>query len=125
MKRDLELIRRILLYAEKENGKIPFYSMLPVFGVDADILDAHLRLMQEMDLIRYGGSTIALTPETKKYDGCFLYRITAKGYDYLDAVRDETAWGKIKGKITSSGGELTLAAIKALISNLIGFPFRH
>lgn len=51
MKRDLELIRCILLYAEKDDGKIPFYSMLPVFGVDADILDTHLRLMQEMDLI--------------------------------------------------------------------------
>ncbi len=124
MKRDLELIRRILLYAEKEDGKIPFYSMLPVFDVDADTLDAHLRLMQEMDLIRYGGSTIALTPETKKYDGHFLYRITAKGYDYLDAARNEMLWEKAKSQIISSGGELTMSAIKSVISNLIGSVFR-
>ncbi len=125
MKRDWDLIRSILLFAEKKKDKIPFYDMLPMFDVDADTLNSHLRLMQDMNLIRYGGSTIALTPETRKYDGCYLYRITAGGYDYLDTVRSNLLWTKAKEKILSSGEELTITAVKSVISKLIESLFRN
>lgn len=42
-----------------------------------------------------------------------IYRMTSSGHDYLDAIRDDTVWAKIKD-VTASVGGVTLGVMKEL-----------
>jgi DNA-binding transcriptional ArsR family regulator len=82
MKRDMELVRRLLIYIEERaNQREPIQVELE--GIDDDVVQYHLELLTEADII----STI----DASSYDGkhFFVKRLTWYGHEFLDAARDD------------------------------------
>lgn len=121
MKRDLELIRRILLAIENSGPQ----DRLSVSSFVTDtfppaMVSLHIKLLLDCDYIeafplRYIGAS---------YDDFIIKRITSNGYDYLDSVKNNTVWNKTKEKLSAVGGEAALDVVKeigkAVTLNLLG-----
>lgn len=108
MKRDLDLVRAILITAENADGPIGGDVLLSI-EPDAKKVAYHLELMQAHGLIN-----VAV-----KYDGLNhvpymleLRSVTWEGYDYLDAIRSARVWDKAKASMMGAIGEVSLSLAK-------------
>ena len=111
MKRDMDLVRRILLdvesapremnlgdfkYGGKTDNEVGYHIDLLVYH---GLLDADVKK-------DWGGDYILATVSGLTWDGC----------DYLDAIRDNTGWAKTKKAIKDTVGNTTMAIIKEVAS---------
>ncbi len=108
MKRDLDLVRAILITAENADGPIGGDVLLSI-EPDAKKVAYHLELMQAHGLIN-----VAV-----KYDGLNhspymleLRSVTWEGYDYLDAIRSTRVWDEAKASMMGAIGEVSLSLAK-------------
>ncbi len=108
MKRDLDLIRYILITAESADHLITDTDLV---NSKYDILTVafHVELLADKGLIvasvDYDGfRTCPLSIE--------LNRITWEGYDYLDTIRSDKVWKKAKETISKSVGDTSLSVVK-------------
>jgi hypothetical protein len=92
MKRDMELIRLLLL--QQESGEAP--RELADYSRD-DFL-YNLAQMGDAGLICASFSPDAETPDT-----VLIHRLTWAGHDFLDATRDSKIWKKAKDHIIKPG----------------------
>ena len=93
MKRNLDLLRAILLLCENEwePGEYirPTPELLRGFGtVDQAIVNEHIQLLGDADFIEYK-SHMSSRP-------FYIERVTNAGYDFLMATRDPTFWEDIR-----------------------------
>ena len=112
MRRDLELIRHLLLAIEAA----PTAELLRppvVLGYSRVIIDHHIRLLIEAKLA-------VAAAETRNPRGWLAVRLTWAGYEYLDAIRDPLVWrytrraaGKIGNWSFETIGALAKAALLA------------
>lgn len=111
MKRDMELIREILVAVEADahrDGHAIVNFDLP--GRNQDELRYHAKLLRDAGWIRaeffFGGEFVILD-------------LTNQGHDFLDAVRNETVWKRLKKKLGTEGETLPLEVIKLLAIQLL------
>jgi len=105
MKRDMDLMRYIMLYLEENMNASKFYSSDDIdfskFSKDIDnnIINEHLMLLLKNDFIDavYAGSEVE--PIT-----FMIKRITNEGHDFLDSLRDDEIWNKVKEATINAGG---------------------
>jgi len=107
MKRDLSLIRELLLSIE-DTKEPPGSSALCADKDDTEksLALEYLRLMEKAGLV----SCIASTPISGSWR-CAELKLTWEGHDYLDAVRDPEVWKRTKDGAGAVGG-LALGAVK-------------
>ena len=112
MKRDMDLVRDILLYTEKVCGggeiKTLDYSRFEEFNKMT--VYEHERLLREEGLLRDGRQRIGSTVT--------LYGLTWKGHDFIDSVRDPEIWAQTKDAANAVGG-WTLSILSDLATGLI------
>ena len=105
MKSDLDLIREIMLVLEDkmEYGKNFKSTHLIEFMEDKTLsvekLAYHLGLLVESDLIR--AKEYKFSNDPTQY---LINTITSTGQDFIDTIRQDTTWNKIKEKASSIGG---------------------
>lgn len=114
MKRDLDKIRNIMIYLEaklqpnKEINSLdlPFYKK---DSNDEDYLNMneHITLLVESNFIKEHSIS---RQGSKIY---YITRITSDGHDFLDALRSESVWNKVKEK-TVNAGRFTLSLVVEL-----------
>lgn len=114
MKRDMDLVREILLEIEKQYASNALYN-LKIEGYDIVAIAYHCKILHEAGLIsdykaQYGDNTI--------YSFC-VGSLTWDGNDYLDKVRDNSIWRKTKNIIAQKGLPLIFDTIKAISTALI------
>jgi len=101
MKRDMDLIRFLLL--QRESGEA-------AGGTDAypeDVKAYHAALLLDAGFID-GVSEYAPNGSV----GCvFVHRLTWAGHDFLDAARSDTVWNKAKEKVLKPGLSWTFSAL--------------
>lgn len=96
MKRNEDCIRSIMIYLEenltpsKKIKGMDLYSVLPIYSKED--IDESITIILERKLV-----------EKKNEDKCSpratnFARITDKGHDYLDVVRNDTIWNSLKEK---------------------------
>ena len=107
MKRDLDLIRLILLDLEKEEEvSLAAYS-------DAQIT-YHKALAYEAGLAE---------GRVHEKDGlpdlAILLRLTWAGHEFLDEARSETTWNKAKSIVKEKGMSISVEAMKIALSEAI------
>lgn len=119
MQRNLDLIRDILLFLEKQSGNVQFYQIADALHVPAETLHYHLILMKESHLIILLGGISVLTPTSRKYESVFIRRITAEGYDYLDSIRSKDTWSKVKSTAVTAGKTAGIAVIQETMKKLL------
>ena len=114
MKRDMDLIRKILFAIEdNEHGyinhlpEIPGYSEEQV-GYHCFLLH-NARLIEGMNAANMGTSSPCYAP---KY-------LTSAGHDFINMARQDTLWKRAKDKVMEKGSEMTIElamhAMKALL----------
>ena len=110
MKRDMDLIRQILLQAE--NCEPNRWVKVTVEGCDCQTIQAHIELLVERGLVK-GPLCINLDdPNTA------VYSLAWEGYDFLDACRDENRWNKAKREIQEKAGSVAFDVLKTILNTL-------
>jgi hypothetical protein len=112
MKRDMDLMRSLLLEIEK----VPFdggFLDISVPGHSDQEISYHILIMHEAGLID--------AVDLSSFDGvCWkAKRLTNDGHEFLDAAKDDTRWTKAKDKVLSTTGTLTVDALKMRLSALM------
>ena len=110
MKRDMELVRKILLALEssQENSAFDGYDNYTVKYHEALVIEAGLATGSPM----YGGSI----PEIPVV--VILTSLTWAGHELLDAIRNDTVWAKTKQTFASKGLDMTLDLVKSVASSI-------
>lgn len=115
MKRDLDLIREVLLGIEANaTGKV---APVPVLGLNFSISEHtteeiayHVTMLIDGGYVRGKQSALQTHP--------LVEGLTMKGHDYLDAIRDPVIWGKTKEGAKKAGG-FTLELLGELAKGLV------
>jgi len=120
MKRDMNLIRELLLFYESDCTR-------PYPSADSDTISQHIIWLIEADLIagRLANSSPSGSPRSFfPIDGrvidndgrqCMYFPLTWKGCEFIAAARDDTRWNKTVSVV----GSFTLETIKAYLQTLI------
>jgi hypothetical protein len=115
MHRNMDLARAILLELEKR----PFTGQwhdIDVEGASPQDISYHIRLLHEAGFI---DATDEVTFMGSPYQEWRAKTITWDGHEFLEASRDPTRWEKAKETIIQKGTAMTLAALNAVLSDLI------
>jgi Hypothetical protein (DUF2513) len=113
VKRDLDLIREILLAIE--NGQQP----LDVTGRAPAEICYNVQLLIDRRFIE--GKVLWGTGARGRQEpmSCFATRITMDGHDYLDSVRDSRVWERTKRNLEKVGGSGPLEFIQGLAAKVL------
>ena len=114
MRRDMDLVREILLGIEKQHISTAIFN-LKIEGYDLPAVAYHCKIMHEAGLLshysaKYGNDTI------------YAFQVgglTWEGNDYLDKIRDDSIWNKTKETITKKGLPLIFDTIKTISTAII------
>lgn len=114
MKRDMELIRKILLQIEDEYVDAAIYN-LKIEDYNLATIAYHCNLLFQAGLIMdytplFGDGQITDFGVTG---------ITWAGHDFLDNIRSDGTWNKTKSIIKEKGLPMTLEVVKTIASTLI------
>ncbi|MEE4288434.1 MAG: DUF2513 domain-containing protein [Erythrobacter sp.] len=114
MKRDMDLIREMLLWMEAQDDRVILLTHFAVFRDDSELTLGHIALLQSAGFV----------DEPQRA----VLRITWEGHEFLDKVRDPEIWRKTKegaSKLNSWGvkliGEMATGFIRAKAVEL-GIP---
>ena len=109
MKRDMDLIRAILLEVEKSPS--PRGCRIEIPGRTREELYYNAQLMQEAGLIE----AKFLRNSTEFH----VLRLKYAGHEFLDAARSDTVWEKAKKMLLSATGTITLEGLKAALPQIV------
>lgn len=118
MKRDLNLIRDILLAAEaaKPEQRIGLKDFEDSHPDKLEELSEHVQLLDRAGFLDV---TVSKALGGRGPRVFFINRIEWAGYDYLDAVRDPGIWSKTEQQLKKVGGSATLEIVKAVAIKII------
>ena len=108
MKRDMDLVREILIAIERsEDGNLNFDAL----GYERQQVYLHIELMKEHGLV---DAMIAQANDGPKHEilMCKIERLTWDGHDFLDKIRDESIWEQAKRKCFNEIGGLSIDFLK-------------
>jgi len=109
MNRNMELIRSLLLEIEKQPDRHTWFS-LGLEGSTREEIDHHLLLLQDAGFIH-------LTRKTSSgEETVFSGRLTWQGHEFLEAIRPDERWERLKAAMSDAGGFVTEVAMALVIS---------
>ncbi len=119
MKRDLDLVRKILLAIEAmDNGRVD--CDIEISGFTKDQIGYHVFLMGQADLLK----VVDISNLDSKSPQAEPIHLTWAGHEFLDASRDEDLWSKAKSKVLKPAGgfafDILLEWLKAAVKQKIG-----
>ncbi len=113
MKRDMDLIRAILLKVEESDEVLPFPFEVPEY--DERLVNDHIVLLDEAGLLEayYSemGSGAQLVVVVRK--------LTWEGHEFLDAARNEGIWSEAKEVAKKKGVDLPFKILQSLLEALL------
>ncbi len=110
MKRDMNLVREILLWAtQQEEPGIYRNPTLPEY-TDSQIAH-HIHLMWQAGLVEAADTTT----NSSGGPAALLLSVSWAGHDFIDAARDDTTWNKTRTKVLSSGLSFTFDLLKEVL----------
>ncbi len=109
MKRDMDLIREILLEVEKCPSLGGCRIEIPGHSQEEGYYNA--QLAQEAGLI-----DARFVPGSTDFH---VFRLTYAGHEFLEAARNDTLWTKAKETVIRNTGALTLEGLKTALPILI------
>jgi hypothetical protein len=110
MKRDMELVRKILLGMEEHpHGFAPGDFKLGEYSDEQ--VGYHVHIMVQAGLLC--GHDV--TPLGSRSPQVRPTSLTWEGHEFLDAARDATRWAKVMKKVKDVGGAVTIAVLQDLL----------
>src|ERR1035437_5073244 len=108
MKRDMTLVRDILVFVEAQPAGLLIQS-IPLTCDDNNVIAEHVRLMIQAGLL--DGKAMVDREQGSHF---LIEGLTWEGNDFLQAIRNDTVWKKLLGKAKELGGAMTLELAKEL-----------
>jgi hypothetical protein len=113
MKRNWDTVRRILIAVEQLPDEASQISSHELQGIDPDEAAYHMRLMRDAGLIT-GGCREALGPAW-----CYATGLTWNGHEFLDRIRNDGTWNRIKTTVRERGADMSFDGIVAVAKWLV------
>ncbi|PRS65045.1 DUF2513 domain-containing protein [Bacillus pumilus] len=108
IKRDMDLIRKILLYLEEDQNPLE-WRIIEVDGKTLEEVSYQVKLLSQAGLIE--GKDATRGP----YHFRWLARsLTHKGHDFLDSLRNETVYKRMKEKLGEQISGIPLMVISSV-----------
>ena len=117
MKRNLNLIRKILLDIENAPpGKVISASNFNYEEFEELIIVEHLKLLVDAKFLE--GNVI----EDSLFDGsivsaCFIHRLTWDGHEFLANAKNDTIWKKVTSQAEEKGESISLFVLNQLLAS--------
>lgn len=108
MKRDLDLVRQVLLQIEALPAGPP--AQYRTSEIDDPVLLAHFELVIAAGLVN---GKIARSQGTRG-DVISISGLTWEGHEWIEMVRSQVAWNEIKSTLLENGGVLTYELTRAV-----------
>jgi hypothetical protein len=112
MKRDMNLIRAVLIETEKLPDDDAMHDIAVQGFTEAEISN-HVRLSDEAGFIDAEDLTtlsgVCWKPK----------RLTYEGHEFLDSIRSDTVWEKAKALTLKSTGTLTIEGLKIALPHVL------
>jgi hypothetical protein len=106
VKRDLELVRRILLHLEEAEASPSGFGAFADDGYDSGTIHYHVRLLHDAGLIEAD----EIVPGQ-----WWPERMTWSGHEFLDAARNEELWRETKLKVEKGTGGAPFSVFHELL----------
>jgi hypothetical protein len=120
MKRDMKLIRELMLAIESHDGSNYWAEDLKITG-DRDISEIkyHLQLLVDAGFIS------ANIENDKGNDGphILIDRILWSGHEFLDNAQNESIWGKTMEIVKEKGGSVSVGVLTQLLTRVASQHF--
>jgi len=113
LKRNWDIIRKILIKIEESPTEYSEVESGSIEGVDSETAAYHMRLMIESGLV-VGSCRSSITAPW-----CHISRLTWEGHEFLDKIKRDTIWDKVKEQSMQRGIALSMEVIKQAAGNLI------
>jgi hypothetical protein len=107
--RDMELARKVLLALEAKSEPEAIETV-QIEGYDDLAVRYHLLLLAQAKLIDYE----PVLTKTGRIVSVLAFNPSWHGYEFLDAVRDEAVWNKLKAQASDKGTALPFDVLKLL-----------
>ena len=109
MKRDINLLRAILLQVEQEGDpEEPLLSSLSIEGYNQPLVNEHVKLLIEAGYLegelKYSTNNRILLAAIRS--------LTPKAYDFLDNIRNDMLWKRILERVSTTTGSASLQIIE-------------
>jgi hypothetical protein len=104
MKRDMELIRQILLNVEADKYQIG--EPIKIDGIAEDVCGMHVALIFDAGLAEG-----RLVKSSERIAWAMIFRLTSAGHDFCDGIRNDTIWNKAKENILKPGASYGLSIL--------------
>ncbi|MGI1660137.1 MAG: DUF2513 domain-containing protein [Desulfitobacterium sp.] len=114
MKRDMDLVRLILLEIEDKYRSTAIYD-LAIEGYDTETVAYHCKILYEAGLI----SNYKAQYADNEIYGFGVGSLTWDGNDFLEKIRDDSQWKKVKDTITRKGLPMVIETIKSVANAFI------
>lgn len=115
MRRDMDLIRSLLLVIERgtEPQKLPSSSII-IQGIDEATIACHIGMLVDAELIEAGHSRSG----TGSHDQYLIRKLTWKGHEFIGLARNDTTWMKARSRAEKVGGALSLEVFKQVLADV-------
>jgi hypothetical protein len=112
MKRDLDLVRQLMLQIEALPAAPPVQYRMS--EIEDPVLLAHLELLIEAGLVN---GRISRSQGTRG-DVISVSGLTWHGHEWVEMVRSQSLWNEVKSAVLDGGGVLTFELTKAVAAKL-------
>ena len=114
MKRDIELIRQIVLQIESmATGYV--FEKLTVDGCSDEQIGYHSYLIADAGLAK----GLDQTGIDAKSPYWHILHLTSAGHDFADAVRNDSTWKKATGIVKEKAGGATVEILKEVLTRMV------
>jgi len=116
VKRDMELVRRVLLAMEEHPEPVGWLT-ITVEGYSDEEVSYHVKMLHEAGF---------LTAENLTTFGGFCWMpksLTWEGHEFLDTVKNDTVWRKTKDFVKEKGGAISIDMLKVVATKIAASHF--
>jgi hypothetical protein len=119
MKRDMDLVRKILLEVETLPYNKGEWSSIEIEGYSNKEISYHIKIMTQAGLLDANNLSV------DDIDW-FVCGLTWEGHEFLDSSREESIWKKAKTVVLEKCGNISFELLKSVLlqlakQNLSGF----
>ena len=116
MKRDFELIRKILFFFE-EKVDSSVVETVQIDGYEDNFVGYHSRLLYDAGFLRC--ESVRSSTSSDRVIRVLPFELTWDGHEFLDKIRSESRWNKIKEYSKENGLALSFNVVNELAKKLI------
>ncbi len=116
MKRDMDLIRKLLLYLESKPDD-HLDENVEIEGYESVVINHQLVLLAKAGFINFEATRSSSNPD--RLIRVYPSTLTWEGHEFLDAARDQTVWDRVKDELGERITGVSFEVMKALLIEYI------